>query len=65
MEKILENEGLEGRGLTWSQLGFEAQVDASEATIRRTMGSLNYHKCLYSYIAFQRISGRNASNSKR
>lgn len=46
MEKFLKNEGLEGCGLTWSQLGFEAQVGASEATIRRTMGSLNYHKCL-------------------
>ena len=37
MKKILENKGLEGRSLTWSQLGFEAQVDASEATIRRKM----------------------------
>ena len=46
MEKILENEGLEGRSLTWMQLGFEAQVEASEATIRRAMGTLQYHKCL-------------------
>lgn len=46
MEKILENEGLEGRGLIWSQLGFEPQVDVSEATIKRIMGSLDYHKCL-------------------
>ena len=46
MEKILENEGLEGRSLTWIQLGFEAQIEASEATIRRAMGTLDYHKCL-------------------
>ena len=46
MEKILENEGLEGRSLTWMQLGFEAQVEASEATIRRAMGTLDYHKRL-------------------
>lgn len=46
MKKILENEGLEGRSLTWSQLGIEAQVNVSEATIRRAIGSLNYHKCL-------------------
>lgn len=37
MEKILENEGLEGRSLTWMYLGFEAQAEASEATIRRAM----------------------------
>ena len=46
MEKILENKGLEGRGLTWLQLRFKAQVDAFEATIKRVMGSLDYHKCL-------------------
>ena len=40
MKKILENEGLEGRSLTWMQLGFEAQVEASEATIRRAMGTV-------------------------
>ncbi len=46
MEKILENERLEGRSLTWMQLGFEAQVEASGATIRRAMGTLQYHNCL-------------------
>ena len=46
MEKILENKRLEGRGLTWLQLRFEAQVDVSEAIIRCIIGSLNYHKCL-------------------
>ena len=46
MEKILENEGLDGRSLTWMQLGFEAQIEASEATIGKAMGTLEYHKCL-------------------
>ena len=50
MEKILENEGLDGRSLTWMQLGFEAQIEASEATIQRAMGTLKYHKGL----AYQR-----------
>ena len=40
MEKILENEGLDGRSLTWMQLGFEAQIEASEATIGKAMGTL-------------------------
>ena len=46
MEKILENEGLEGRSLTWMQLGFEAQIEASEATIQIAMCTLDYHNCL-------------------
>lgn len=33
-------------GLTWQQLGFEVRLDVSEATIRRTMGTMDYHKCL-------------------
>lgn len=41
MEKILENEGLEGRSLTWMQLGFEAQVEASVATIQKSNGYIN------------------------
>ncbi len=50
MKKILENEGLESRSLTWIQLGFKAQVEASEATIQKAMGKLQYHK----YLACQR-----------
>ncbi len=46
MGKILENEGLEGRSLTWMQLGFEAQVEASKATIRKAIDKSKYHKCL-------------------
>ena len=50
MERLSENEGLEGRSLPWLQLGFEAQVDASETTIRRAMGSFDYHKCLVNAV---------------
>ena len=50
MEQILENEGLEGRALTWQQLRFEVELDLSEVTIQRTMGIIDYHKCL----AYQR-----------
>lgn len=46
MERILENEGLEGRALKWKQRGFEVGLDVFEATIRRTMGTMDYHKCL-------------------
>lgn len=44
--KILENEELEGCSLTWMQLGFEAQNEASEATRRREMRTLQHHICL-------------------
>ena len=60
MEIILENEGLEGRGLTWEQLGMEAGIKATKLTIKNTMGSLDYQKCL----ACQRVwqSPRNCAN---
>ena len=45
VEKILENEGLEGCSLTWIQLRFEAQIGASEPTIQKAMGILDHHKC--------------------
>ena len=58
MEKIPENEGLEGRSLTWMQLGFEAQVEALEATIRRAMGTLQYHKCFVCQRGWQSLSNK-------
>ena len=30
----------------WEQLGFEAGVDCSGRTIKRAMGTMNYHKCI-------------------
>ena len=46
MERILETEGIEGRGLTWSQLGYEIGLDCNGRTIQRAMGTMDYHKCL-------------------
>ena len=46
MERILENEGIEGRSLTWEQLGFEIGLDVSGRTIQRIMGARDYHKCI-------------------
>ena len=46
MESILQTTGLEGRGLTWEQLGMEAGVKASGKTIKRIMGTMDYHKCI-------------------
>ena len=45
MEEILENCGIEGRSLTWQQLGTEAGIEASGRTIRRAMETMDYHKC--------------------
>jgi hypothetical protein len=46
MEEILENEGIEARGLTWEQLGTEVGLDVSGRTIRRVLRTLDYHKCV-------------------
>ena len=46
MERILETEGMEARGLTWVQLGYEVRLECSGRTIQRVMGTMNYHKCI-------------------
>jgi len=46
MEMILENEGIEARGLTWEQLGTEVGLDVSGCTVRRALGTLEYYKCI-------------------
>lgn len=46
MERIIETEGIAGRALTWEQLGMEAGVEACGRTIKTTMGTLDYKKCL-------------------
>lgn len=45
MEKLLENEKLESRNLTYLQFGFETKINASKTTIIRMINSLNYYKC--------------------
>ncbi|KAI9887862.1 MAG: hypothetical protein M1823_000384, partial [Watsoniomyces obsoletus] len=46
MEEILEKTGIEGRALTWQQLGIEAGVDACGDTIKSAMGTMGYRKCI-------------------
>lgn len=38
--------GMEARGLTWAQLGYEVRLKCSGRTIQRVMGTTNYHKCI-------------------
>ncbi len=45
-EKILEENGFEGHALTWDQLAFKAGLDVHADTVKRAMGTMNYHKCI-------------------
>lgn len=46
MERILETEGIEARAYTWEQLGYEVGLECSGRTIRKAMGTMEYHKCI-------------------
>ncbi len=46
MEQIIEREEIQGRALTWQQLGFEVNVKASGDTVKRMMRTLDYRKCI-------------------
>ena len=46
MERILEEEGIEARALTWEQLGEEIGLDCTGRTIKNAMGTMDYHKCI-------------------
>jgi hypothetical protein len=46
MEEILENEGIAARGLTWEQLGTEVGLNVCGRTIKRALGTMEYHKCI-------------------
>ena len=46
MERILEEEGIEARSLTWQQLGYEVGLDCSGRTVQRAMETMDYHKCV-------------------
>lgn len=47
MDRILQTYGMDGRTLTWDQLGFEAGVEnVSGRTIHRAIGTMGYRKCL-------------------
>ena len=47
MERILQEEGIEARTITWEQLGYEVGLECTEQTIKNAMGCMNYRK----YIA--------------
>ena len=46
MGRILEEEGIEARSLTWQQLSYEVGLDCSGRTVQRAMGTMDYHKCV-------------------
>ena len=46
MERILETEGIEARAYTWEQLGYEVGLECSGRTIKKAMGTIDYHKCI-------------------
>ena len=46
MEMILESDEFESRALTWEQLGYKANLDVDGRTIKRAMGTMDYHKCI-------------------
>lgn len=46
MERILETEGIETRAYTWEQLGYEVGLECSGRTIKKAMGTIDYHKCI-------------------
>ena len=46
MERILETEGIEVRSYIWEQLGFEVGLECSRRTVKRAMGTMDYHKCI-------------------
>ncbi len=46
MEHILEMEGIEAGACTWDQLGFEVGLECSGRTVKRAIGTMEYHKCI-------------------
>jgi hypothetical protein len=46
MERIIEDCDAEGRSMSWDTLAYELGLDVSTQTIRRAMGTLDYHKCI-------------------
>jgi hypothetical protein len=46
MDRILQSYGMDGRVLTWAQLGYEAGLEVSGRTVQRHMGTMDYRKCL-------------------
>jgi len=46
MKRILQEEGISARTLTWDQLSYEVSLNCSGRTIKCAMGSMDYRKCI-------------------
>ena len=46
MERILQEEGIEARAMTWEQLGYEVGLECTGETVKNAMGSMHYRKCI-------------------
>lgn len=46
MERILETGGIEARAYKWEQLKYKVGLEYSCHTIRKAMGSMEYHTCI-------------------
>jgi hypothetical protein len=46
MERMIEDSNIKGRSMSWDTLAYESGLDVSTRTIRRAMGTLDYHKCI-------------------
>lgn len=46
MERILQEEGIEARALTWELLGYEVGLECTGETVKNAMGSMQYRKCI-------------------
>lgn len=46
MERILQEEGIEARAMTWEQLGYEVGLECTGQTVKNAMGCMNYRKCI-------------------
>ena len=53
VDRFLQDAGLAGRALKWQALAYEMELNVSYGTIRRTMATLDYRKC----IACQKCCG--------
>jgi hypothetical protein len=45
-DRFLQDAGWDARVLTWQQLAIELDFGVSGSTMRRALGSLDYHKCI-------------------
>ncbi len=46
MERILQEEGIEARAMTWEQLGYEVGLECAGQTVKNAMGCMTYRKCI-------------------